>query len=243
MKTSADSKSIFEAWVAAAVSFDGAHKSDLKEAEIDIERLTPMFVIMATHFDPSRIDVHLQSLALLARAKDASVSALQLVRHGATPDAMALLRVALESAAVAVQIARDRDAFKRYCRASPKHYQAPKAITAMKELIPKLPEMHGALSQLAVHPNIRSFGPRQDREGTITLHLNGAATSVEQNEIALAAIRLCAVIVFRAFELAFFATDPTRPGWLVAPDGQLKTNELGESLVEEACRAMIKSSA
>jgi hypothetical protein len=154
-----------------AASFDDANEDALSVTLRDIELVkTPLrFVILKSDLPDSHPWFH--AIALFNRAWETLVSSVHLARHRVPIDAFALLRVAVETAAVAVHITTNPVAFESYVGLTPKKYKSPKAITAVRSLIPRLPEVWGAFSQAAIHTNVRSFGPSRDVDGNEVIHM------------------------------------------------------------------------
>ncbi len=90
----------------AQASFDLDYQKDICEIVRDIGILHGMLIIAGIKAHPSDVEAWVHSLALLKSARDTLVSSFHLVRQRASRDAFALLRVALETAAVAVHVER-----------------------------------------------------------------------------------------------------------------------------------------
>ncbi len=216
-----------------ATSFDRANEKALAVSLGDIEfiRVTLTFAVLKS--DPTTFDQWYHAIALLHRARETLVSSIYLARHRVVGDAFVLLRVAVESAAVAVHISRDRVAFERYMGPSGKKYKASHAIGEVRSLIPRLPEVWGALSQAAIHPNVHTFGPSlEEGSGNRVIHLSGRNAHPFQDRLSLHGVSLAAAFVFRAAELVLFDESSTEPGWLQLPGDAMRATATAECLVE-----------
>ncbi|NIA08142.1 MAG: hypothetical protein GWP14_11005 [Actinobacteria bacterium] len=221
-----------------ATSFDRANEKALAVSLGDIEliRVTLTFTVVKsdpTTSDSTTFDQWYHAIALLNRVRETLVSSVHLARHRVFGDTFVLLRVAVESAAVAVHVSRDRVAFERYMEPSAKKYKASHAIGAVRSLIPRLPEVWGALSQAAIHPNVHTFGPNlEEGSGNPVIHISGRNADPFQDRLSLRGVSLAAALVFRATELVLFDESSTEPGWLQLPGDAMRATATAECLVE-----------
>lgn len=215
-----------------AASFDDANENALSDTLGDIEfvRATLTFAVLKS--EPADFDPWLHAIALFNRARETLVSSVHLARHRVPADAFALLRVAVETAAVAVHVTRDPAAFESYVGLSGKTYAATRAITPVRSLIPRLPEVWGALSQAAVHTNVRAFGPSLDADGSPVVHLFSREADPLQDRQSLRGVSLAAALVFRAVELVLFDESTNMPGWLKLHGSSMHATPTAEKLVE-----------
>ena len=215
-----------------AASFDEVNGDALSATLGDIEfvRATLKFAVLKS--EPADLDPWFHSIALFNRAQDTLLSSVHLARQRVPVDAFALLRVAVETAAVAVCITRDRGAFERYLGLSGKKYEATQAIAPVRLLIPRLPEVWGALSQAAIHTNVRAFGPSRDADGTPAVHMFGREADPVRDRQSLRGVSLAAALVFRAAELVLFDESAHIPGWLKLQGSAMHATPTAETLVE-----------
>ncbi len=215
-----------------AASFDDANGDALSVTLGDIEFVKTTLTIAALKSEPAKPDPWLHAIALLNRSRETLVSSFYLARHRVPLDAFAILRVAVETAAVAVHITRDPAAFESYAGLSGKKYTATQAITPVRSLIPELPEVWGALSQAAIHTNVRAFGPSPDADGSPVVHLFSRAADPLRDRQSLRGISLAAALVFRAAELVLFDESTYTPGWLRLPGSSMHATPTAKKLVE-----------
>ncbi len=216
-----------------ATSFDRANKKALAVSLGDIEFIRVALTLSVLKSDPRPLDPWYNALSLINRAFETLVSSVYLARHRVPTDAFALLRVAVESAAVAVHVSTDRVAFEQYVEPSGKKYKASKAIPAVRSLIPLLPEVWGALSQTAIHPNVHTFGPSyEEGGGNRKIRISFPKADPLQDRLSLHGVSLAAALVFRAAELVLFEKSSTEPGWLQLPGGSMLATATAERLVE-----------
>lgn len=216
-----------------ATSFDSVNEKALAASLGDIERIRVTLTFAVCESDPTSFDPWYEAVALLNRAQEMLVSSVCLARHRVLGDAFVLLRVAVESAAVAVHVSRDRAAFERYMEPSGRKYRASHSIGAVRSLIPRLPEVWGALSQAAIHPNSRTFGPSCEEGGdNRVIHLSGRSADPFRDRLSLRGVSLAAALVFRAAELVLFDESTTDLEWLQLPGSSMRAMAAAERLVE-----------
>jgi hypothetical protein len=215
-----------------AASFDDANEDALAVTLSDIAFVTTTLTLATLKSEPPDFDPWFHAVALLNRARETLVSSVHLARHRAPVDAFALLRVAVETAAVAVHITRDPVSFESYVGRSRKKYAATQAITPVRSLIPRLPEVWGSLSQAAIHANVSAFGPSRDADGHRVVDLFSRKADPLQDRQSLRGVSLAAALVFRAAELALFDESSNKPGWLKLHGSAMHATATAEKLVE-----------
>jgi len=215
-----------------AASFDGLNEDALSVTLGDIELVKATLTLAVLKSEPMDFDPWFHAIALFNRAWETLVSSIHLARHRVPVDAFALLRVAVETAAVAVHITRDPVAFESYLGRSGKKYKATQAITPVQSLIPRLPEVWGALSEAAIHMNVRTFGPGRDADGSPVINLFSRAADPRQDKQSLCGVSLAAALVLRAVELVLFEESSQMPGWLKLSGSSMHAIPTAERLVE-----------
>ena len=215
-----------------AASFDHANGDALTVTLGDIGFVKATLAIAILKSVPPEFDPWFHAIALLNRAYETLVSSVHLARHRVPLDAFALLRVAVETSAVAVHVTRDHAAFQSYAGLSGKKYAAKQAIARVRSLIPRLPEVWGSLSQAAIHPNVRAFGPTPDADGSPVVHLFSREADLLRDRQCLRVVSLAAALVFRAAELVLFDESTHTLGWLKLPGSSMHATPIAEKLVE-----------
>lgn len=217
----------------ARSEFDSLHGSSINTLVADIGRTYAVLVLSVTEgaelFPGCRFD----GFSLLNSALQSLVSSLQLIRQRARVDAFALLRVAVESACVAVHVVLDAHAYSEYVGGSDQKYDATRAISFANAHIYRVGKFWGALSQTAIHPNARAFGPHPTSDRGLGITVGAPAPSLEQERVSLLVISIAALIVFRAAELVLFARDPDRPEILRLCGTNWTVSEIGNSVLEK----------
>jgi len=220
-------------------SFDDANEDALSVTHSDIAFVKTTLTFATLMSEPTDFDQWFHAVALLNRARETLESSVHLVRHRVPVDAFALLRVAVETAAVAVHITRDPVSFESYLGLSREKYAATQAITRVRSLIPRLPEVWGSLSQTAIHVNVRAFGPSRDAGGHRVVDLFSRKADPLQDRQSLRGVSLAAALVFRAAELVLFDESSNKPGWLKLPGSAMHATATAEKLVERRYQEFI----
>lgn len=227
--------SVISAREMTATSFDRANEEAVSVSLGDIEIVRYTLIQAALKSEPKTLDPWFHGVALLNRAQETLVSSIYLARHRMCGDAFSLLRVAVETAAVAVHVTTDRVAFERYVGTSGKTYDAPKAIGVVRSLMPRLPEVWGTLSQAAIHPNVRTFGPSAEG-GHRVIHIPRRDVDTTQDRLSLRGVSLVAALVLQAAELVLFEEISTQPGWLQLRGSSMRATATAGRLVEKRYR-------
>lgn len=215
-----------------AASFDDETEVALSVTLSDIEFVRTTLTFATLNSEPPDFDPWFHAVALLNRARETLVSSVYLARQSVPLDAFSLLRVAVETAAVAVHITRDPVAFESYAGFSRKKYEATQAISPVRSLIPRLPDVCGSLSQAAIHTNVRAFGPNRDADGNRVVHLFSRKADPLQDRQSLRGVSLAAALVFRAAELVLFDESSNKPGWLKLSGSSMHATATAETLLE-----------
>lgn len=218
----------------AQAEFDTLHQEAIETVVADIGRTHAVLILSVTQGSRLYPGCRFDGFALLNAALESLVSNLHLSRQRAGIDALALLRVAVESACVAVHIVNDSGAYLQYLDGV-KKYQTGRAISFAKTQIARVGEFWGGLSEVAVHPNATTFGPRHSEKGNV-ITVGRLEPNPEQEQLQLLMVSLAALIVFRAAELVLFEREddeffPLRlcgTDWCVSEiaDGVLETRYL-----------------
>ena len=216
-------------------AFDQSYKAELAATIGNIDQ--PLFTLVMAGFqgEIGAGSARFHALALLKGAVETVISSLELIRQAATVDGLALLRIAVEAAAVAIWIAADDEAFSEYSRRD-RNFKSPRAIACVREKLPELAEFWGALSQATVHPNIRVFGPRPSPTGGATIAFLRRELDPIRDHMALRALSVAAAILLRAAELALLIDDPEHPGWLRLPGSDFSVTATAASLLDRRYR-------
>lgn len=145
-------------------------------------------------------------LALINKAIEMLSSALVMLSHGSTLEALILLRTALETGCAALLIHRDERERAKYYQASGKPFQSQKAIGKAKREIGCIGRLYGILSTVGVHVDMQMHGPkvlRVKEDGAISLSIGpyDASMSEEEEAVILHLVFLITFILERLLEL------------------------------------------
>lgn len=237
MRTQSPVKShLTEGGLTIRAEFDKAYEAELADVIGSLNQ--PLFTLLMAGLQSKlgEDSARFHALAVLKAGVEAVVSGLELIRQAATTNGLALLRIAVESASVAMWIAADSKAFSEYLRPQRK-FSSTKAIGFTRDKLPELGEFYGVLSQTTVHPNVIGFGPRADSAGdgqTITL-LRRELDPI-RDRMALRASSVAAAMLLRAAELIFLVDDPEHPGWLRLPGSGFTVTASAAGLLDRRYR-------
>jgi hypothetical protein len=225
---------VFDRRVQVQSEFDSLHQENINGVVADIGRTYSLFVMGMLNGDRlpqpgSRYD----GFALLNEGLSLLVSGLNLARQRARIDAMAVLRVAVEAACVAIHIVCDSDAYEQYAGRTGKKYDSGKAISFAKPHVHRVGEFWGALSHAAIHPNRIIFGPRVADDGSHSISIGMPSANPEQDAFSLTMVSIASLMVFRAAEIALFEPDPLHPGMLQFVGTNLSTWPSGDRVLQE----------
>jgi hypothetical protein len=205
-------------------AFDRANKDALERALCSIGSILSMHIILSIQ-GAAFFDRRFDAYALLKGALDMLVSALHLARQRANIAVACVLRSALESGCTAVHISTDTDAYTNFTNGE---YRSTRSVSAAKRYIPIVGELWGTLSNLAVHINAKTHGPRWRRGeapdeliGTVDHDFQAIAADPIQDSMSLTLITLIAEIIAKAQELSLLEDDSSHQGWRRVPGTSL----------------------
>ena len=224
---------VFGDRAAAQADFDARYKTEIHSVVADIERSFSTLLMTALKDDKLFPGPLYDSFALLNEAVSLLVSSLHLARQGTRVEALALLRVAVEAACVAIHLVRDADAYKKYADRSGKTYDSARAVSFAKPLIHRVGEFWGAMSQAAIHPNKHAFGPR-----TEGIRIGKKRPDPKSESLTLILISIAALMVLRAAEVALFRPDPENRMLLVLVGADMKMLALADDLLRKRFEAL-----
>jgi hypothetical protein len=226
---------VFDRRIRTQSEFDELHQEDIENVVADIGRTYSVFnlIILKSNGQFSQLELYFDKLSLLNEGLSLLVSGLGLVRQRARLEAMALLRVAVEAACVAVHIAFDSDAYARYSGQIAKRYDSGAAITFAKPHIHRVGEFWGGLSRAIVHPNRIGFGPRIANDGALSINIGESSADSTQDLLSLAMVSIASLMVFRAAELALFEPDLSQPDMLRLVGNNLRTWPTADRLLKD----------
>jgi len=145
------------------------------------------------------------SAFLLFRSVDYLFSAISLMKQRAFFETLTILRLAIETSSTAFHIYMDKEKLKEF---KARKYKSSKSINFSKKYIPKLGEIWGALSQIAVHinPGHGIYTYIEDEclveEGSVCI---GKKEKNEKQDNALIIVaKLSSYIIYHFFELIFY---------------------------------------
>jgi hypothetical protein len=223
---------------AAQADFDARYKMEVDGVVADIERSFSTLVMTVIKDEELFPGPRYDSFALLNEAVTFLVSSLHLTRQGTRVGALALLRVAVEAACVAIHLALEADAYARYIGTSGKAYDSARAISFAKQHIHRVGEFWGTLSQAAIHPNRLAFGPRVEGTGTLGIRVGRQRSDANTEKLTLTLLSIASVVVLRASEVALFKPYPEDRMWLVLVGSKMKMLALADDLLQKRFRAL-----
>lgn len=224
---------VFGEHAKAETEFDIKHKLAVDRVVADIERIFNTLVMVTVHDTKLFLGPRYDSFSLLNEALSFLVSSLHLVRQGMRVESLALLRVAVEAASVAIHVVLEAKAHARYVENAGKHYSSPRAVSFAKHHIHRISEFWGALSQAAIHPNRRAFGPRMEDEGVSVVRVGRQRADPKQEEVTLALVSTASLMVLRAAEIVLFKPDAQKPMLVVLEGTSMKMLALADGLLRE----------
>ena len=182
-------------------------------------------------------------MALLNRARQALVSSMALARGGAIDDALVLIRVALETSAVAVHVVKQPDALDQFHSPPARNYETSAAIRFSKPFVPFLPLVWGRLSNNAVHTNAARFGPEVRSPTQYSIQMVPIRPTEEKLLGTLATIELAGALVLQCTESCFLEPDPEQDGWLRIPGSRAMVTRSQPHRVEKLYKEYMSSSS
>ncbi|MGD1020242.1 MAG: hypothetical protein ABSA12_13100 [Verrucomicrobiia bacterium] len=208
----------FGAREATTRDFDEKNRAQLDLTLAELQKILAIKVLVVFKGCDIGTMARYDAFALTKSALDVLVSSVHTARQRAGVETGSLLRIALECGATAVHISQDSDAYERYKNGD---YKSTRAISFTKTLIPVLGEIWGAFSEVAVHANVRGFGPKlePDEKGylarSIILEYASRKWQPAQDQALLTMISLVvAEIVLKMTELIVLEKSPSHEKWL-----------------------------
>jgi hypothetical protein len=214
-----------------APEFDGMHRELLDRTIDDIDRPFQFIGRCALLGAKLHLDPRFEALSLLNASLELVISGLHASRQRAHHSALALLRVAVESACVAVHIALEPGAHGQYLGG--RSYKSPRAVTFAKARLHRVGELWGGLSRAATHPNPVTFGPVADEQGRFSVTMGTTTATPERDRVSLLIVSLAALSAFRAAELVFLEREPSVAPFLRVAGTRFACNEIAEKLLKD----------
>ena len=167
-----------------------------------IKVMQTMFLLSKGEVTASVFD----EMALLNKGVELVSSALVMLSHGSVLEVQVLLRTALETGCASLLIHRDEQEREKYYSDAGRPFQSQRAIRGAKREIACVGKLYGILSDVSVHVNRRSHGPRVmaiEDDGTtrITIGPFDSDLSVKEEAAFLKLILLITFILVRLLEL------------------------------------------
>jgi hypothetical protein len=229
---------VFGDRAAAQADFDARFKTELDSVVADIGHSFSVLVLTTIKGEVLFPGPRYDAFALLNEAVNFLVSSLHLARQGTRVEALALLRVGVEAACVAIHLVLDADAHARYVRTPGKSYDSARSISFAKQYIDRVGEFWGALSQAAIHPNRLAFGPRVEGTGALGIRVGRQRSDPKTEKLTLTLISVASAMVLRASEVVLFTPAPEDPTWLLLVGGKMKTLALADDLLRKRFSAL-----
>ena len=147
----------------------------------------------------------MDSTFLLFRSVDYLFSAISLMRQRACFETLTILRLVIETSSTAFHISKDKEKPKEFKAGK---YKSPKSIKFSKKYIPRLGEIWGALSQLAVHINpihgIYTYIKDKHLVEGGSVCIGEKEKDEKQDYMLIILTKLSYNIIYRFFELIFY---------------------------------------
>lgn len=198
----------------ARSAFDEQHQELIGKAVAEIGRSYSFLVIASIEGADLRPGPRLDGYALVKSALDSLVSSLHLTRDGAYLDALALLRIAVEAACVAVHIVDSPEAYEQYSGRRGRPYDSGRAVSFSKKRIHRIEKFWSTLSHAAIHPSQRFYGPQPLGDGGLSINFGPVAVNSRDCELLMLILSIAALIVHRACEVVLLVDDEQRAGWM-----------------------------
>ena len=197
---------VFDCREKTTEDFDKENQELIDEVLKTIGKTHSLKLFGALHSDEFIDGDKIDCFALLSNAEDFLISSFHMARQRAINESFTLNRNALELAATAIHIFKDKEIYKKFVNFN---YKSTKSISFASKMIPVLGKLWGVLSQLAVHINHRAFGSTiegyNDKFVKRSFSINWDVR--ERDEIkdyaSLIQIALTGAIISKAFELVF----------------------------------------
>lgn len=138
------------------LDFDAINQEELADVLGNLQKVITLRLAAVVTGVEIGLGARFDALALFQTASDIVVSSLQMARQRAVLESLTLLRVALECGATALHAVSDSDAYTRLLSGE---YKSTKALGYAAKLVPQIGMIYGALSEVAVHTTLESFGP------------------------------------------------------------------------------------
>lgn len=147
----------------------------------------------------------MDSTFLLFRSVDYLFSAISLMRQRACFETLTILRLVIETSSTAFHISKDKEKLKEFKAGK---YKSPKSIKFSIKYIPRLGEIWGALSQLAVHINpihgIYTYIKDKHLVEGGSVCIGEKEKDEKQDYMLIILTKLSYNIIYRFFELIFY---------------------------------------
>jgi len=185
------------------------------------------------------------SAFLLLRSVDYLFSAISLMKQRAFFETLTILRLAIETSSTAFHISKDKEKLKEF---KARKYKSTESINFSKKYIPRLGEIWGALSQVAVHTNSGHgiYTYIKDKylveEGSICI--GEKEKNEKQDYVLIIVAKLSSYIIYHFFELIFYK-DAKYEGMDVKYNkgsGLIKFGRKTDEIIDELLTELIKNS-
>lgn len=184
------------------LDFEMNYQSYLSEIENDIDKSLELYKLLFIEKPEYCLEEKFEYLILILRSIDYLISATNLVKQRAVFEAGCIIRLSIETSAVAVHIHENSKQFEKYKQ---NEYKSTTAISYANSHINGFSKLWGALSKFMVHPNtfhgIYSELKNNYVEENGLINIGFKPQNIKQDKTMLLLLRISANIIYRCFEL------------------------------------------
>ncbi len=184
------------------LDFERHNKSALLDIEHDIDKTIDLYKLLLLKNPEYCLVEKKEYLILIFRSIDYLISATNLVKQRAVPEAGCIIRLSLETSAVAIHIHGIKKEFQKYKQ---NKYKSTSAISYTKLHINDFGELWSALSTVMVHPNTfhGMYSKLKDNliEENGLINIGFKPQNESQDNKMLLLLKISANIIFRCLEI------------------------------------------
>lgn len=189
----------------AASQFDRTHAAIIPDVIADIQKAHNILAFWLL-YGSEPLCARFDAFALLNSASNILISGFQLFRQRAPVEGLILLRASLETSAAALHVFHDSQVREEYLKGKSGNFESTRSISFAKRFCPRIGELWGGLSRIAVHVNSHAHGPElelKEGEQSRVVHLGARQARPDLEPKLLLLTRLVATINLQAEEMIF----------------------------------------